>query len=150
LLTPHHRRVLAREAAVIAAGSLAAYAWGRRRYGSVQRAGTIAFSGLVGAQLLHALTCRLATHGMFSTQPLPPNRPLTVALAISAALQIAIPTTPVLRRQMGLSRLSALAAIVSLAAAVAPYLLNQAAKTATRPEAGLRSAPPSALSPVVR
>jgi P-type Ca2+ transporter type 2C len=133
LLTNHRMRLLVREGAVIAAGSLAAYGYGRLRYGLSARAGTIAFTSLVGAQLLHALTCRSPAHGLFDTEPLPPNRPLTVAVAASAALQIVILAVPRLRRLMNLSSLGALDIAVGLAGAAAPYLVNEAAKSIRRP-----------------
>jgi Ca2+-transporting ATPase len=132
LLTPAQMRVLGREGMVIAAGSLAAYCYGRIRYGASPQASTLAFSSLVGAQLLHSLTCRSATGGVFSTQPLRPNRPLTIAIAVSAALQVGVLTIPALRRVMRLAPLNALGAIVALAGAVMPYLVNEAAKISAR------------------
>jgi Ca2+-transporting ATPase len=139
LLTAAQIRVLAREGTVIAAGSLAAYCYGRMRYGSSPQASTLAFSSLVGAQLLHSLTCRSPTHGLFSAEPLKPNRPLAIAVAVSAALQITILTVPPLRRLMKLSPLGPLDLVVSLVGAVMPFFVNEAAKISSRPtENGLR------------
>jgi P-type Ca2+ transporter type 2C len=133
LLSPAQLRVLAREGAVIAAGALAAYGYGRLRYGPSTRVGTIAFSSLVGAQLLHALTCRSPALGLFSTRRMSPNRPLAITLAGSAALQIGILTISTLRRLIGLSPLDAFDAFVSLLGAVMPFLINEAAKISVRP-----------------
>lgn len=133
LITAAQMRVLGREGVVIAAGSLAAYCYGRMRYGQSPQASTLAFSSLVGAQLLHSLTCRSTTSGVFSTRPLPPNRPLTIAIALSAALQTGVLTIPALRRVMRLAPLNALDAIIGLAGAAIPFLVNEAAKISTRP-----------------
>ena len=121
-------RLLAREGSIIAAGSLAAYGYGVLRHGASARASTVSFTSLVGAQLLHALTCRSDRHGVFDAGRLPANPPLTGAVLGSAGLQVAILTVPVLRRFMGLARLDALDAVVSLAGAALPYLFNEAAK----------------------
>jgi Ca2+-transporting ATPase len=139
LLTPAQMRVLAREGTVIAAGSLAAYCYGRMRYGSSRQASTLAFSSLVGAQLLHSLTCRSPTHGLFDAEPLKPNRPLAIAVAVSAALQIAILTLPPLRRLMKLSPLGALDLVIGLIGAIIPFFINEAVKVSSRPtENGIR------------
>jgi Ca2+-transporting ATPase len=139
LLTRGQMRVLGREGMVIAAGSLAAYSYGRMRYGSSPQASTLAFSSLVGAQLLHSFTCRSASNGVFSTRPSPPNRPLTIAVAVSAALQAGFLTIPALRRMMRLAPLNAFDAIVSLAGAVMPFFVNEAAKLSVRPvDSGFR------------
>ncbi len=119
---------LGREAAVIAAGALAAFGYGRARHGASPRAGTVAFTSLVGAQLLHALSCRSERGSLFAGPRRPPNRPLTAALAGSAALQAAILLVPGLRRVMGLAALDLPDAAVGLAGAVLPYLVNEAAK----------------------
>jgi P-type Ca2+ transporter type 2C len=132
--------VLAREGAVIAAGSLAAYGYGVVRHGVSARASTISFTSLVGAQLLHALSCRSERHGLFGAERLPPNPPLAVALAGSALLQTATLVLPVLRRFMGLAPIDVLDVLVSLSGAGLPYLANEAAKIVTAPgEIGLGS-----------
>ncbi|MBV9521763.1 MAG: cation-transporting P-type ATPase, partial [Alphaproteobacteria bacterium] len=121
---------LLREGAVMAAGALAAYGIGVLRHGVSARAGTISFTSLVGAQLLHALSCRSERHGFFSTGRLPPNVPLTAALGGSAALQTAILLAPPLRRFMGLAPMDLLDVLVSLCGAALPYLANEAVKPA--------------------
>jgi P-type Ca2+ transporter type 2C len=133
LLTPGQMRLMAREGAVIAAGSLVSYGYARLRYGSSKNPGTIVFPSLVGAQLLHALTCRSRTYGLFTTQRQPANRPLAIAVTGSVALQIGILTIPMLRRLMGLSPLSALDAVIAIAGAVVPFLANEATKISLRP-----------------
>lgn len=119
---------LAREGTVIAAGALGAYGISMARHGDVGRAGTTAFSSLVGAQLLHALTARSTQAGIFGGQELPPNRTLAAALASSAALQIAVLTVPALRGFLGLAPLGIWDVVAGLAGAGLPYLANEAAK----------------------
>ncbi len=121
--------VLGREGATIAAGALVSYVFGMARHGDAARSGTMAFSSLVGAQLLNAVTARSAKAGLFGGERLPANWPLTGALLGSAALQLAVLTMPPLRRVMGLARLDLGDALASLAGAVLPYVANEAAKT---------------------
>jgi Ca2+-transporting ATPase len=123
---------LAREGATIAAGSLAAYGYGIVRHGASARASTLSFTSLVGAQLLHAVTCRSDRHGLFSSEPLGPNRPLSATLLGSAGLQAALMTVPLLRRLMGLAPLDLLDVLVCLAGAVLPYIANEVAKLPRR------------------
>jgi Ca2+-transporting ATPase len=119
---------LAREGAIIAAGSVAAYGYGILRHGASPRASTVSFTSLVGAQLLHAVTCRSDRHGLFSAEPLGPNWPLSATLLGSAALQVALLAVPLLRRFMGLTRLDLIDVLVGLAGAVVPYIANEATK----------------------
>ncbi|TMJ49931.1 MAG: cation-transporting P-type ATPase, partial [Alphaproteobacteria bacterium] len=98
IIRPDDMLRLAREGGIIAAGSLAACGYGIMRHGASSRAGTICFTSLVGAQLLHALTCRSDRHGLFTAERLGPNRPLFATLLGSAVLQMALLAVPVLRR----------------------------------------------------
>jgi Ca2+-transporting ATPase len=128
IIRPDDMWRLAREGGIIAAGSLAAYGYGTLRRGASARAGTICFTSLVGAQLLHAITCRSDRHGLFSAEQLAPNRPLFATLLGSAALQVAVLAVPVLRRFIGLARLDLLDVFVCLAGAILPYITNEVAK----------------------
>ena len=119
---------LAREGGIIAAGSLGAYAYGILRHGATARARTICFTSLVGAQLLHAVTCRSDRHGLFTAERLAPNRPLFATLLGSAALQMGLLAVPVLRRFMSLARLDFLDLSACVAGATLPYIANEAAK----------------------
>lgn len=131
ILRPRDFAVLGREGATIAAGALAAYGFGLMRHGPSARASTMSFTSLVGAQLLQALSARSPHHGLFSPERLPPNRPLTLALLGSAALQVAVLVAPALRRFLGLAPMDALDIVVSLAGAGAPYIANEAVKAAS-------------------
>ncbi|HEX7967297.1 MAG TPA: HAD-IC family P-type ATPase, partial [Stellaceae bacterium] len=128
IVRPGDMAVLAGEGATIALGALAAHTFGLWRHGAAARAGTISFTSLVGAQLLHALTCRSSRYGLFSGERLAPNRPLGATLVASAALQLSVLTLPPLRRFMGLARMDLVDALVSLACAVLPYVANEAVK----------------------
>lgn len=121
---------LAREGGIIAAGSLAAYYCGILRHGASPRAGTICFTSLVGAQLLHALTSRSDRHGLFSSDWPEPNRLLSATVLGSAALLAAILTVPMLRRFMGLARLDLTDLLAAAAGALLPYLANEGLKLA--------------------
>ena len=92
------------------------------RHGASARAGTVAFTSLVGAQLLHALTCRSSHYGLFSEERLGPNPLLVAALTGSAALQVGILAVPAIRRFMGLASLGMLDGVVSVAFAALPYV----------------------------
>jgi P-type Ca2+ transporter type 2C len=128
---------LAREGGIIAAGSLAAYYCGILRHGASPRAGTICFTSLVGAQLLHALTSRSDRHGLFSSERSEPNRLLSATLLGSAGLLAAILAVPMLRRLMGLARLDLTDFLAAAAGALLPYIANEGLKLAVpRPRAG--------------
>ena len=119
---------MATEAGVIAAGAMTAFGWGTLRYGVSQQARTMTFGSLVIAQLLHALTCRSASHGPFAgnVERLPPNRALSGALALSFAAQGAAILVPGVRRILGIAPLGALDVAVTALTGVAPYLVNEA------------------------
>jgi P-type Ca2+ transporter type 2C len=125
---------LAREGGIIAAGSLAAYYCGLLRHGTSPRSGTICFTSLVGAQLLHALTSRSDRHGLFSSEWPEPNRLLSATLLGSAGLLAAILAVPMLRRLMGLARLDMTDLLTAAAGALLPYIVKPG-RIATSPAA---------------
>lgn len=92
------------------------------------------FTGLVTAQLLHGLTCRSRSRGVFTREPPAANRTLSGVLVASAALQGAAFCLPTLRRLLGLSRLGLGDVGVTAAAGVLPFLALEATKTWARPE----------------
>jgi Ca2+-transporting ATPase len=132
---------LALEAALIAAGSLAAGAFGALRHGKNSgEAGTMCFVSLVLAQMLHALTCRKPMAGEFSDVPadLPPNPILSGALMLTLVVQAAGLLFPGIRRLLGVVPLGALDIAATLASGVLPYLLNEAARSGQAPGAAPR------------
>lgn len=120
---------LGREAAVISAGALGAYAYGVSRYGATSRARTMCFASLIIAQLLHALSSRSPRHGAFSPA-LPSNRILSAVLAGSFVLQsVAVLFAP-LRGLLGITPIGLADALVALSAGVLPFAANEALKKA--------------------
>ncbi|TVR80805.1 MAG: cation-transporting P-type ATPase [Rhodospirillales bacterium] len=123
----------AREGAVISAAALGAAAYGHVRYGPDARAGAVTFLSLITAQLLHAITCRSDRHGLFRAGRLPRNPAMTAALGGSLAVQGATLAVPRLRRLLGLQALGMTDAAVIGAAAVLPFVINEALKPAPPP-----------------
>ncbi|MDA8230690.1 MAG: HAD-IC family P-type ATPase [Magnetospirillum sp.] len=112
---------LLRQAAVLAAGPLAAHVWGLAR-GDGDRAASMTSTTMVAGQLLHALTVRSRYHEGVP----PPNPWLTGAVAGTLALQGAAVTLPWLRRLLGLAPLGATDLAGAAAAALVPWLINRA------------------------
>ncbi len=123
---------IALEGTMIAAPSLGVLAYGSLRYGPGERAGSMAFLSLITAQMLHALTCRSDRYGLFRNGRPPTNRPLRWALAGSLAVQVLAVALPPLRRLLGLAPLSLADGVVTGAAALLPFLVNEAAKPRPR------------------
>lgn len=129
------RRILF-EAGTLSAGTLAAYGYGVARYGVGPQAGTLAFMGLTSAQLAHAVSCRSERHSVFGAEQLPPNRYLTTAIGASLALQTATAFVPGLRRFLGLAPITLLDGAVIGAAALLPFVVNEASKPRVRRTGG--------------
>ena len=105
------------------------------RYGA--SGGGIAFSTLIGAQLLDGLSSRSETQPTWS---LPENRTLTLAIAGTAALQGVISFVPFTRRLLGLAAFDLLDLGVIAAGSLWPFLLVE---TVIKPNAADRAAPHS-------
>jgi P-type Ca2+ transporter type 2C len=119
---------IGREAAVISGSALATYGYGLWRYGPGAPASTLAFSTLISAQLLHAWSCRSERHGILNPDERPANRYLDAAIIGSLALQALANFVPGLRALLGISRLGLMNALVVGAGALAPFVINEAAK----------------------
>jgi Ca2+-transporting ATPase len=119
----HQRDMLAytREAAYLAGGTLAAHAWGGLVNGSTGRAATVGFDAMLLGQMLHARFCRAERRGVHA----PPNPQLAAAIAVSTGLQALAHLVPGLRRLLGLTALGPLDALVVVAGAGLPWLLNE-------------------------
>lgn len=120
---------MAPESTVITAAAMAAYGFGRWRYGAGPQAGSLAFNALTSAQLLHAYACRSDRRVLGST--LQRNRYLDLAVGLSLGLQALAVVTPPLRRLLGTVPHGPLDLAVILAGAVAPYLVNELSKPAS-------------------
>lgn len=119
------------ESAALSGGALAVYGYGLARYGTGLHASTLAFTSLTSGQLLHAMSCRSATHSVLGRGALPPNHYLTAALAGSYGLQALAFLIPGLRNLLGLTSISIADAAIVAAGAVVPFLGNEAAKLLT-------------------
>lgn len=123
---------IAFESAVLSTGALGAYGYGLARYGMGAQANTLAFTSLTAGQLLHALSCRSQSRGLFDTPALPKNSWLTMALGGSFALQLLAMLVPGLRRLLGLTPLMWRDGIVVGLGAVMPLIVNEGTKRSTR------------------
>jgi Ca2+-transporting ATPase len=120
-----------RESTTITAGALGNLVYGLTRYGSPAVAGGLAFQSLAVGQLLHSLTCRSETAGLFTRKKLIPNRPLNWAIGFSLAAQALTLVFPPLRSLLGLSRIQLVDGLVIAAGASAPLLINEVIKAAS-------------------
>ena len=118
---------MAFESGAITAGALGAYGYGMMRYGGAA-ASTLAFHSLTTGQLLHAISCRSETHSIFSSEKLPPNRYLTMALGGSLFLQFLTMVVPGLRSLLGLAPVGLLDGLVISGTALLPLVVNEATK----------------------
>jgi Ca2+-transporting ATPase len=121
------------EASAISASALGAYIYGIMRYGRGPKAGTMSFMSLTMAQLLHAISCRSETHGIFNKSrnrpALPPNRYLNIALGGTCILQILTLAIPGLRNILKITPIGLLDGLVAGGSAIVPFLINESTKT---------------------
>ena len=122
------------EGTVITGGALAAYLWTRSRSGPGAHAGTVGFTALTLAQLLHAWSTRSETHTIFDKQNLAQNKWLPIAVGGTMALQVAGNLVPGIRRVLGTVPLGPGDWGVALTAAIVPFIINELTKVALRPK----------------
>ncbi len=134
---------MAFESGAITTGALGAYGYGLMRYGLGAQTSTLAFHSLTTGQLLHAISCRSDTHGIFSPGKLPPNRYLTMALGGSLAVQFLTAAVPGLRSLLGLAPVGLLDGLVISGSALLPLVVNEATKKP--PANGVDEVPEPAL-----
>ncbi|MCU0567581.1 MAG: cation-transporting P-type ATPase [Oculatellaceae cyanobacterium Prado106] len=116
------------ESATLSASALGAYGYGIWRYGISAQSSTIGFMSLTLAQLMHALSCRSMTRGLFSPDPLPPNGYLTIALGGSVSLQILSAVVPGLSGLLKTTPIHLLDGMVIAGSAFLPLLVNEGTK----------------------
>jgi P-type Ca2+ transporter type 2C len=117
---------IARDAGLIAGGTLLVQAIGRSRYGAGP-AGTMAFTTLTAAQLLHALRCR-ARPGS-----LPDGGSVLIPVTAGSLLaQTATLTLQVLRRVLGLTPLPPFGWAIAIGGALLPTLISELTSGLTR------------------
>ncbi|MFZ2087541.1 MAG: HAD-IC family P-type ATPase [Desulfobaccales bacterium] len=119
---------MAVESTALTAGSMGAFGYGIWRYGLGPQASTMAFHALTAGQLLHAVSCRSESIGLFSSKRLPPNPYLTWAVGGSLALQGLTLVIPGLRGLLGLTPIRLLDGLVIAASSLVPLLVNEATK----------------------
>ncbi len=83
------------------------------------------------AQLLHGYSCRSQTHSIFSSEKLPPNPYLNLAIGGSFALQLVAAAIPGLRGLLQLTPINMVDSAVIGASALLPLLVNEATKEIT-------------------
>jgi len=120
------------EGTAITAGALAAYFWTLGRGGPGQ-AGSVGFTALTFAQLLHAVSARSETHSIFDPGHLAKNPWLPIALGGTVVLQLAASFVPGLRTLLGARPLRAADWGVALLSAGVPFLVNETLKVTLRP-----------------
>jgi Ca2+-transporting ATPase len=123
---------LAVEASVLSSGPVAAYLYGRGRYGAGPRSGTLGFTVLAVTQLLHVLSARSETHSIFDRAPLASNRYVPMAVGGGVALQVLATFVPGLRRVLGVVPLGLVDWGIVGVAAVGPLIANESIKVALR------------------
>lgn len=143
LFTGGDYKRMAFESGAITTGALGAYGYGLMRYGLGAQTSTLAFHSLTTGQLLHAISCRSDTHGIFSPGKLPPNRYLTMALGGSLAVQFLTVAVPGLRSLLGLAPVGLLDGLVISGSALLPLVINEATKKP--PANGINEVPELAL-----
>ncbi|MGO9611513.1 MAG: HAD-IC family P-type ATPase [Dissulfurispiraceae bacterium] len=119
---------IAFESGILSAGALGAYGYGIAKYGIGQKASTMAFLSLTTGQLLHAVSCRSEVHSIFSSEKLPPNRYLNMALGGSFAVQLLAMVVPGLRSLLGIAPISIFDGFVIGGSALVPLLVNESTK----------------------
>lgn len=119
------------ESSTISASALGAYGYAITQYGIGPQASTIGFMSLTMAQLLHGYSCRSQTHSIFSSEKLPPNQYLNIAIGGSFALQLVAAAIPGLRGLLQLAPINMVDSAVIGASALLPFLVNEATKEIT-------------------
>jgi Ca2+-transporting ATPase len=122
ILSPAVLGEIGRDAAVLAASTLAAHGIALARYGPGARATTVAFTSLTAAQLVHALDGRARSRGGLvglGASPL-----LLGVVGGSLAVQLAAVTAPPLQRLLGTTSLSLMDALLVTGAAAIPFAVR--------------------------
>jgi Ca2+-transporting ATPase len=118
------------QAAVMTGAAISSYLYGLRRYGTPAAAGTLAFTALTSAQLLHAFSSR-SDYSL--VQRTPPSNPwIGVSVAGGFAVQGLSAVVPVLRRLLGLTRVGVVDLAASWGLAAASFGAGEAIKLLAR------------------
>lgn len=123
-------RHIAWQGALLGLLTLGVYWWGLHT-GTVAEARTLAFATLAFTQLAHSFNVRSTEASLFALGWLT-NRPLVLAVAVSALLQILVLTTPFLERIFDVTPLHARHGWTLVPAVVAPWVVVEAVKALLR------------------
>lgn len=127
------------EGTVITLGALGAYAWAASR-GRAAQAGTMGFTTLTLAQLLHAVSARSETHTIFDSTRLAKSKWMPLALGGTVALQVVGNVLPPLRAILGTVPLGVGDWGAVATAAFVPFIINESVKLALRPKGEAQAA----------
>ncbi|MFO7884084.1 MAG: HAD-IC family P-type ATPase [Desulfobacteraceae bacterium] len=116
------------ESSTITGGALISLIYGLSAYNLPAKAGGLAFHSLAVSQLLHSITCRSETAGVFTEKKLPSNTSLNWAIGLSVAAQALTLVFPPLRALLGLSRISLMDGLVISGGATLPLMVNEVSK----------------------
>jgi len=122
------------QGSVLSAVTLASYGYGVSRYGVGPRAGSIGFTTLSFAQLLHAIGARSEHHSVLDPGTLARNPAMAPTLLGSLALQTTAGLFPPLRRLLGGTALSPFEWGLAVVGAGTAFLVNESLKVAMRNE----------------
>lgn len=125
--------LIAVEGGIITAGAIGASAWSALRGGGPARSGTIAFTTLACAQLLHTISSRSTERSIFDVQPsLAKNPYIPISIALTTGLQLIGGLLPGARRLLGTVPLTVGDWGVVGLGSVLPLLANEGLKVLRR------------------
>ncbi|MDJ0958879.1 MAG: cation-transporting P-type ATPase, partial [Arenicellales bacterium] len=117
------------ESGTIGVGTMAAYLYGRNRYGiGAPQAATMAFTSLTVNELAHALSSRSHYRTVFSKDKLPPNRYLNKAIIGMLGAQALATWVPGVRRLLGTAPLGIIDFAVVAVSVLVPFVVNEFTK----------------------
>jgi Ca2+-transporting ATPase len=133
MFSHHELRLIALEGGIITSGAIGASAWSALRGGGPARSGTIAFTTLACAQLLHTISSRSAEHSIFDVRrSLATNRYIPLSIALTTGLQVLGGLFPGTRRLLGTVPLTVRDWGVVGLGSVLPLLANEGLKVLRR------------------
>jgi Ca2+-transporting ATPase len=122
---------MAIESGIIGIGTMAAYAYGLKRYGPGAAASTLAFNTLTLNELAHAYSSRSEHRHVFSNNShFPPNPHLNKAILGMAGLQAIVSIVPGFRQIMGTAPMGIFDLLVIAGGVLGPLAVNEALKPA--------------------
>jgi Ca2+-transporting ATPase len=128
LLSPADAGRIGFDAASLTAGTIAAYAFARRRHGEDARARSVAFLTLVTASLLYSFSARSHRVSWLSRTRLPVNKYMPLALGLGFGAEAAAAGIPSLRKLLGAAPIDAADLGLVCTASIAPLLAIEFAK----------------------